>query len=107
MSRVAILTAQWKFAEALQLADKIKQDSPQEADALDVLRGRIYHFVGDKEQARKLFAALGDKIKPGNEYAWFDKLVEVEFRLGLKEEAFDHCARALAVTAAPYAQRAC
>ena len=104
LSRIEILAAQWKFTEALRLADKVKADTPQEADAVDVIRGRTLYFLGEKDRARKLFAALGEKLKPNSEQGWADQLVQYEFRLGLKEEAFDHCARALAATGSVYAQ---
>jgi hypothetical protein len=104
LTRLEILIAQWKFTEALQLADKVKADTPQEADAVDVLRGRIFYFLGDKDKGRKLFAELGEKLKPTSAQSWADKLVQVEFRLGLKEEAFEHCARALVANPSIFAQ---
>ena len=104
LAKVEILAAQMKFADALHLAEKAARDSPRGADAFNVVRGRILYFLGEKDKAQKIFAALGEKIKPGNSSFWYDDLVAWEFRLGLREQAFDHCARALMTNPSAFAQ---
>src|SRR5262249_29178312 len=89
LTRAEVLAAQMKFASALEFIDKAKRDNPQEADILDVVRGRVLYFLGEKEQAKKVFAALAEKIKPGNDLPWFDRFIDSEFRLGLKEQAIE------------------
>src|SRR5262245_484072 len=104
MAKAEVLSAQMKFADALKFIDKAKQDNPLEADALDIVRGRVLYFLGEKEQAKKVFAALAEKIKPDNDLSWFDRFVEAEFRMGLKEQAIEHCARALLASTNTFSQ---
>src|SRR5262249_53621339 len=104
LTKAEVLAAQMKFTDALQFIDKAKNDNPQEADLLDVVRGRILFFLGEKEQANKIFAGLAEKIKPGNDQPWFDRFVETEYRLGLREQALQHCARALLATTSTFGQ---
>jgi predicted Zn-dependent protease len=104
VARVEILAGQMKYAEALKFAEKAREDSPLEADAIDLQRARILYFLGEKEKARQLFATLAEKLKQGNNLSWFDDLVQWEYRLGMKEQAFEHCARALLLEAGTYGQ---
>ncbi|HXG12652.1 MAG TPA: hypothetical protein VNK04_23040 [Gemmataceae bacterium] len=91
-----ILSAQMKYREALALADKFRGGSDQAA--LDVLCGRTYYLLGEKEKARAIFAQLAEQIREGNEAPWQESLVQWEWRLGLKESALEHLARILAIT---------
>lgn len=69
-----------------------------ELDLLEVLQARALHQLGEKEKAEKLFADLGARIAPGHDASWHEKLIEVECRLGLRDQACEHCARVLAIT---------
>jgi predicted Zn-dependent protease len=104
LAKAEILATQMKYTSTLEFIDKAKGANPEEADALDVIRGRVLYFLGEKEQAKKIFAALAEKIRPGNDLPWFERLVESEFRLGLKEQAIEHCARALLASTSTFAQ---
>lgn len=96
ISAVEVLSAQSRYREALELAEK----APEDADrpALDVHRARILHLLGEKDRASELFGKLAEQIREGNEASWQVSLVEWEWRLGRKEQAFEHCARTLAIT---------
>jgi predicted Zn-dependent protease len=95
-----ILCAQMRFGEAFALVEQSKTEPGGELPLLEILQARTLHQLGEKEKAAKILAALGEQIKEGNDASWYAKLIEVEYRLGLKEQAFDHCARVLAVTKA-------
>lgn len=92
--KLEILVAQMRFKEALELAAKPPEGAG--AEAFGVVRARTLYFLGKRDEAKKLFAALGEKIKAGNDFTWFESLIDAEYRLGLREQAFEHCARALA-----------
>jgi tetratricopeptide (TPR) repeat protein len=99
--RIEILLMQMNYKEALELIDKARTDGGIPADHLNVIQARTLWFLGKKDEAGKLFAALDEKLKKarlGEDFSWFETLVETEKRLGMKEQAFEHCARALLVT---------
>src|SRR5262249_6843307 len=100
--KLDILVAQMRFKEALAFAE----NPPDRAshDLFEVVRARTLHFLGKKDEAKKVFAALGEKIKPGNDYSWYETFIDSEVRCGLREQAFEHCARALVAEASPYSQ---
>ncbi len=100
--RAEVLVARMKFAEALDVIDKEGDDNTR--DALSVLRGRALFFLGDREGAKKQFAALAGKIKKGEEHDWYERLIDAEVRCGMKEEAFEHCALALQGNANAFSQ---
>ncbi|HMF10704.1 MAG TPA: hypothetical protein VKE94_00310, partial [Gemmataceae bacterium] len=97
-----LLCAQMRFREAFALVDRVRTEQRPEIDVelglLEVLQARTLHLLGEKEKATKLFAGLGERIVPGQEAAWHEKLIDVERRLGLKEMACESCARLLAIT---------
>jgi tetratricopeptide (TPR) repeat protein len=96
-----VLCAQMRFTEALALVEKAKTDRTDYLWMLDVLQARTLYQLGEKEKAAKLFADLAGRIiKEGLSLAWPEKLIEVEYRLGLKELAFEHCTHLLTVTKA-------
>ncbi len=100
VKKVEILAAQMRFAEALRVAEKAREDGPR-GPLLDLQRARLLYFLGEKEPARKLFAALMEQ----HDLSWSDDLVGWEARLGLEEDAFAHCARALRTTSNDLLQR--
>jgi tetratricopeptide (TPR) repeat protein len=102
VTTVEVLCAQLKFREALALADGVKADDP-DRPLLDVLCGRALYTLGEKDRALALFNGLAARVKEGNETEWQERLIAVEQRLGLKEQAQEHCARVL--EASPSAAR--
>jgi predicted Zn-dependent protease len=93
-----ILCAQMRFREALDLVDKAKEEATAEAPLLEVLQARTLYQLGEKNKSAKLLADLAGRIRQGENATWPEKLIEVEYRLGLEEQAFEHCARALSMT---------
>jgi tetratricopeptide (TPR) repeat protein len=98
-SAFEFLVQQGKFREALELADKGGQDKdvkPAEKSALLARKAGLLYLLGKNDEATKLFNRLGDAIKDieNLEYAHF-RLVEEEYKAGLTDLAFDHCARLL------------
>jgi predicted Zn-dependent protease len=106
-SKVEILVAQMKYTEALGLVEQAAANAAnvgQPREIYDILRARTLYFLGKRDEGRKLFASIADKVKPGQEFTWYDNLVDAALRVGLKEEAFDYCARALATTEQNFTQ---
>src|SRR5439155_20799531 len=85
-----LLTIQGKYREAFALADKIDQV------AVQVRKARTLYVLGVRDQAMQVFAALGDKIEKAKDPAEYAALVDVEYKLDLKDLAFAHAARVLA-----------
>ena len=85
-----------RFREAFKLADEAKPDSDR-LD-LDIQRGRMLYLLGKTDEAKTLFASLGKQIKNSIKPSAYDSLVEIEYRLGLRDEAMAHCAAILART---------
>jgi tetratricopeptide (TPR) repeat protein len=89
-----ILAARMKFTEALETAGNKFGDAEIDGH-LDVVRARTLHYLGKKDEAGKIFAELGKKIGVRERHNWYDDLVEAEYRAGLKEQAYEHCAHTL------------
>jgi predicted Zn-dependent protease len=98
--RFEVLTTQGRYREAFEAADAVKADDPQKP-LIEVLRARTLYQLGEKDKALAIFARLAADIKEGNEALWQDRLVEAEQRLGLHEQAQEHCAKVLAASKSP------
>ncbi|HEY1861433.1 MAG TPA: hypothetical protein VGG61_13820, partial [Gemmataceae bacterium] len=96
---VELHCARYQFKEAMKIIDSITQRGPQESpEQLEILRARTLYLLGDHEDALKRLKSLGDNIgkakaPPGGDNAELlpTALIEAEFRLGLKDLAFEHC----------------
>jgi Flp pilus assembly protein TadD len=95
-----VLAAQGRYREAFAAADALKADHP-DRPIVELLRARTLYQLGEKDRALATFAKLAGEIAEGPETYWQDRLVEVEFRLGLREQAQEHCARVLAASKSP------
>ncbi|HTM22808.1 MAG TPA: hypothetical protein VL172_19935, partial [Kofleriaceae bacterium] len=93
-----LLTAQLRYREALALADKPDGDDRSRA-ALALRQARALYLLGDKDRAGQLFAKLAGALKAPDDGEAAEKLVEAEYRLGLKDAAREHAARYLGVLA--------
>jgi tetratricopeptide (TPR) repeat protein len=93
-----LLLAQMKFQEALETVTKARDEAGNDVAELDIVRGRVLYLLGEKDRALEVFNALVAEVKEGPNLLWHDKLVETEFRLGLKDLAFDHSGRILRLT---------
>jgi tetratricopeptide (TPR) repeat protein len=100
-----LLCAQLKFREGFALIDKVKSEARPEIDVeltqLEILQARMLYLLGEKEKAVKLFTDLGNCIRPDHDFSWYERLVEAERRVGLKELTCDHSTRMLAITKNP------
>jgi hypothetical protein len=88
-----ILSARMQFRDALALADRFK-DQP----GMAIRAARTLYLLGEKDKALPVFSRFADEIKEGKANTWHEELVRTEFRIGLREEAFEHCARLLVNT---------
>src|SRR5206468_1200995 len=100
--KLDILIAQMRFKEALAFAENPPEGASREL--FEVVRARTLYFLGKKDEARKAFAALAEKIKPGGDTSWHETFLDAEVRCGLREQAFEHCARALLAETSGYSQ---
>jgi hypothetical protein len=100
--RFEVLAAQGRYKEAFEAAGPTKQ-KPGDPDRglLDVLRARSLYQLGETDKARAIFTRLAGAIQEGNETLWEERLVDVEYRLGLRQQSWAHCARVLAANKSP------
>jgi hypothetical protein len=89
-----VLCARLQYREAMELVEKQPAES-KERRQLEVLKARTLYLLGEKDKAQTLFAHLAEQIKGGVDPSWVGSLLETEYRLGLKNEAFEHCAKAI------------
>src|SRR5207244_975461 len=68
---------------------------------MELLRARALYQLGETKKAQDIFARLAQGIKEGDEAFWQDRLVDVEYRLGLRDQAREHCVQVLAVSKSP------
>jgi tetratricopeptide (TPR) repeat protein len=98
--RVEVLAAQGRYRDAFAVADGVKADHPRKP-LVELLRARLLYTLGEKEKATTIFARMADGLKDGEETHWQERLVAVEYQLGLREQAQEHCGRVLAVSRSP------
>jgi tetratricopeptide (TPR) repeat protein len=90
-----ILAARLQFPEALALVNQPRPANDRQTKELDILKGRTLYLLGEKDNAQATFARLAEKIKEGVDPFWVASLLETEYRLGLKDQAFEHCGKLL------------
>jgi tetratricopeptide (TPR) repeat protein len=94
-----VLLAQHKYAEALDLAKKVPAEKKEgQLPAVELLQARTLYLLGETDRARAIFTRYADLVKEGQPPPpWYDNLLDAEYRAGLKDEAFAHCAKVLAL----------
>jgi hypothetical protein len=92
-----VLCARLQFREALALADRTVAAGGPQAKALEALKARTLYLLGEKDKAQALFAGCAAAIKDGVDDSWYETLIDAEARVGLRNQAFEHAARILAV----------
>jgi tetratricopeptide (TPR) repeat protein len=90
-----VLCARLDYVKAMELADQTRPADSKERDELQILKARTLFVLGEKDKARALFTQLAGQIKDGVDPTWVANLLDAEYRLGLKDQAFEHCVRAL------------
>jgi tetratricopeptide (TPR) repeat protein len=100
-----ILIAQLKFDEAIQLVERVRKEKVNEPaeqvnelPALEILLARTLYSLGEREKALPIFEKYAGQIKEGNDFSWFETLIDAESRVGLKEQALEHCGKILTVS---------
>ncbi len=93
-----ILAARLQFREALELVNRPRPANDRQTKELDILKGRTLYLLGEKENAQATFIRLAENIKEGVDPFWVASLLETEYRLGLKNQAFEHCGKLLGLT---------
>jgi len=97
-----VLCAQLKYDEAFKMqADNAREYSTGDSFPIDLARGRALYNLGKKELAQKTFAQLFDKLTKHDVtqsiyLSHVVPLLQTEYRLGLKDDAFAHCANLFA-----------
>jgi hypothetical protein len=94
------LAARLQYREALALVDQPRPADSRQQKELEVLKGRTLFLLGEKDKGQAEFTRLAEQIKDGLDPFWVGSLLEAEYRLGLKSQAFEHCAKLLSVTPA-------
>lgn len=92
-----ILCTRLDFAKALELEEKPSTANPKFPTDIDFWRARTLYFLGDKEEANKRFSHIAEFIKDDVDPYWVVNLLMREYRAGLKDLAFEHCAKVLSV----------
>ncbi|HEY7428535.1 MAG TPA: hypothetical protein VH682_30170, partial [Gemmataceae bacterium] len=102
--RFEVLCAQLKYGEAMKLVDQKRPAKSIEQKRLEVLKARTLYLLGEKDKAQELFSHLTEEIKNVPDVprpqSWVGSLLETEYKFGLKDQAFEHGARALSVSGA-------
>ncbi len=90
-----ILCARLQFREAMKLAEQTPPTDGKEQKQLDILKARTLYLLGEKDKAQTIFARLAEHIKGSNDPSWIKSLLETEYRMGLKDQALERCAKAI------------
>ncbi len=90
-----ILCARLQYREAMALVDQSRPADSKEQKQLEILKARTLYQLGEKDKAQALFTRLAAQIKEGVDLSWVESLLEAEYKVGLKEQAFEHCAKAM------------
>jgi predicted Zn-dependent protease len=96
-ARFEILVAQLKYNEAFAVVEAARTAGARDMQALELLQARTLYLLGEKEKAQAIFTRYAGDIKEGFDEEVVHALLETEYRLGLKDQAFEHCAKALAL----------
>jgi tetratricopeptide (TPR) repeat protein len=98
-----ILCAQMQFKEALDLLEKTPNPVPIESVLQKLSKARVCWELGEKDKAKQIFDHLAPTLRTFEKYnsgpapfrMAIDRLIELEVRAGLREQASAHCAAML------------
>jgi predicted Zn-dependent protease len=92
--RFNLLCAENKYADAFALVEQARA-ADKDPGALEDLQARTLYFLGEKDKAQAIFARRAAAIKDGPSVDAFAGLIDAEYRVGLRDQALEHCARLL------------
>ncbi len=84
--------AQLRFADALELVQTARGADGKVLLRLALRQARLLHQLGEVDPARHILSRLGEESRQAGHPSWYGPLVDLEYELGLREEAFAHCA---------------
>lgn len=87
-----VLAQQQKFREAFELADKFRPEAGDNQIYLEISEAEALYKLGEKEKAQKLFERLVAEVPQAKDTYGYGHMISVEYKLGLKDQAFAHCA---------------
>ncbi|HWG43533.1 MAG TPA: hypothetical protein VN688_12165 [Gemmataceae bacterium] len=90
-----ILCARLQYGEAMKLVAQTRPADSKEQKLLEILQARTLYMLGEKDKAQALFTRLAEQIKDNSDAFWVSNLLETEYRIGLIDQAFKHCAKAM------------
>jgi tetratricopeptide (TPR) repeat protein len=93
-----VLAARMQFGEAFRLVESERTASGKQLPALEILAARTLWGLGQKDKALPVFALYGERISANADATWFETLIESEQRVGLKEQALAHAAKAMSLS---------
>ncbi len=93
-----ILASRMQFREALKQADAEREAKGGRLPELEILEARTWYSLGEKEKALPVFARYAQRLRDDAESAWYETLVESEYRVGLREQARAHAAKVMSLS---------
>jgi hypothetical protein len=94
--RFEILCTQLRYADAFALVEQVRA-ADKELGALEDLQARTLYLLGEKDRAQAIFARRAAAIKEGSTADAFLGLLDAEYKVGLKDQAFEHCGKLLEI----------
>jgi tetratricopeptide (TPR) repeat protein len=91
-----ILVAQTRIKEAFALVETARKAPSPLLNVLEILQARTLYSLGEKERALALLEKHAREVRPGDQRAWIEDLVESELAVGRRDQAFGHVAKVLA-----------
>jgi tetratricopeptide (TPR) repeat protein len=87
-----LLALQWRFAELADLVAKVRAEGSAQRFALEAIHARTLYRLGEQDRALTHFRRLGKELTDERSISQAITLIQTEYRTGLKDLAFEHCA---------------
>jgi hypothetical protein len=87
-----LLAAQGRFREALESAAQARPEDDKQRIWLEAHKGRTLYTLGETDKALAIFDKLANEVGNTKLLPAYGELVDVEYKLGLQDRAFEHCA---------------
>lgn len=95
--RYEVLVTRMEHDRAAALVEEARTAGSKDLPALELLQARTWFVLGEKDKMKAILSRHAEQIKEGFDPQAVAALLETEHRLGLHDDAFAHCARALAL----------